>query len=775
MLLLGSTCSAATTIRFSLEHDYSTSAGVYDSSGVLVRTLWSGRPFTAGTHAISWDDLDDHGRPVTGMVAVRLLRHRVIYHWDGVIGNTSAAFTGPGVHHAMFPPTSIAIWGERAVYAVGYNEGLPGTHGFALADPQIDVPPLSRADPFTGWSLVATDGERIYWASTSGLSHATFIAASTFGSDRYIPFPTGRSLCLNRNGPNCYPDQTYEGVIDVDEAAGGAATGLAVQPHGNVLAVAHGHQGVLKLYDKRTGALLGDLPIPRSEDATNQLATAPSGDLWVVGEHTVHRYTGLGSAPREVASITDLRHPLAVAVDPRSEDLVLVADGASSQQVKAYDRHGKPLWTYGEPGGYGADPTVGFDRLWFRFQGAQERTALAVQPDGSFWIIDTCNDRMLRVSADRKQVAQVAYLPVSYSATVDPSEPRRVFANYLEFRTDFPASLRPGPHAGWVLVRNWLAGLPSEVQSATTWNGGFSGLQTVVTLSNQHTYALSDARPHGTALLELPESGPARFIRSLPAPAPGDSPVVLYANGDLGYSHKSKSSQSVYRLTLSGFTPDDSPIWQLVPRIVGSAPVSSDAPTGGAISARIPISASGKLIFLDAAVDSAQRQTHYHLGAVALGGGKVLRSENWLWKTSPEGTIDQPGAFQTKAIDGTVHYGGNNVWTVGRHIVYGYHGEGFTDPINHRVGEANQFVHFFDDGLFIGQFGVPTTRATMPAAPGVAGNSFSNILIEGHDRLFLFHNDESQHGGVHRWTLSDLASIHEMIGSGAVGQDIVVH
>ena len=52
------------------------------------------------------------------------------------------------------------------------------------------------------------------------------------------------------------------------------------------------------------------------------------------------------------------------------------------------------------------------------------------------------------------------------------------------------------------------------------------------------------------------------------------------------------------------------------------------------------------------------------------------------------------------------------------------------------------------------------------ASPGTAGNSFGAILVrvpategsEGDegDAVYLYHNDESVHGGVHRWKLSGL-------------------
>jgi hypothetical protein len=762
--------SAATAIQFKLDQTCVTSAGIYDSLGNLIRTLWRGETLAAGNHSVNWDDLDDIGRPIgLKTVQARLLCHRVSYHWDGVIGNTSSTFTGPGVHHAMFPPTSIAVAKQRAVYAVGYNEGQPGAHGFLLASPQVDVLPVDRSDPFTAWTFVASDGRRAYWANVGGLSHTTFVAASDFAGGNFKPFPAGMDLCLNHNGPNCYPDQQYSGVIDISAGESSGPTGLAVQTNGRILAVAHGRQGVVQLFDKVSGAVLGSLLIGTSPNPTNQLAIAPNGDLWVIIGDSLVRYKALESEPRVASSIAGFSHPLAVAVDPRSDDIILVADGGSSQQVKAFDRNGHALWTYGTPGGYGRDPSVRVDKLWFRFDGTLERTALSVQPDGSFWLVDTANDRMLHVAADRTAAEQIAYIPASYSATADPRASDRVFSNYLEFEAPYDGPLAPGLQGGWRLVRNWLAGIPAQAEFPAARNGGFSGLQTVVTLANGRTYALSGLPGGSSALLELPELGPARFVKTIRAPGPDDSATVLYSDGELGYSHRSGATQTAYRQSLAGFDHDHNPMWAIAPHAIGSARVQPDAPTSGALSPRNPVTSSNEVVYFDPSVDSPNTSIHFHLGAIAVGGG------DWIWKVSAAGPIDQPGKFQTKAIDGTVNYGGNSVWAIGRQIVFGYHGEGFTDPTNGRVGEANQFILFHDDGLYIGQFGVPTTRTNQPAPAGVAGNSFSNILVGDATHLHLFHNDESQHGGLHRWTIGNLDSLHELVGSGAMGGTIVVN
>jgi hypothetical protein len=91
----------------------------------------------------------------------------------------------------------------------------------------------------------------------------------------------------------------------------------------------------------------------------------------------------------------------------------------------------------------------------------------------------------------------------------------------------------------------------------------------------------------------------------------------------------------------------------------------------------------------------------------------------------------------------------------GRNIVAGYHGEGWNG------GQAGQWFHFLDDGLFVGQFGkavYPQNNRTY-AQPQSAGNAFSPQLVTVDDHVYLWHNDESVHGGIHRWELEGVDGI----------------
>jgi hypothetical protein len=116
--------------------------------------------------------------------------------------------------------------------------------------------------------------------------------------------------------------------------------------------------------------------------------------------------------------------------------------------------------------------------------------------------------------------------------------------------------------------------------------------------------------------------------------------------------------------------------------------------------------------------------------------------------------VDDHGQIVPKdgryGIGDGVQYPGNVVMTAGHQIIYGYHGEAW------RGGQANQWLHFLDNGLFIGQFGrpwVPEKGDPGPAVAEATGNSFSPALVTVNGQLYLWHNDESGHAGVHRWRI----------------------
>jgi hypothetical protein len=64
----------------------------------------------------------------------------------------------------------------------------------------------------------------------------------------------------------------------------------------------------------------------------------------------------------------------------------------------------------------------------------------------------------------------------------------------------------------------------------------------------------------------------------------------------------------------------------------------------------------------------------------------------------------------------------------------------------------------------VGQFGVAANInapfAIPEGTPGMAGNAYSTDVVTAADgSLCIYQNDESKHGGVHRWHVTGLSTI----------------
>jgi len=761
----------ATRLSFSLPQLATTSAGVYAKDGRLLRTLWRGETVAAGSHQRSWDGFDDAGQPAAqGEYEIKLVHHQLRYVWEGVIGNSSATVADEQVHKAYRPPTSIVIDGDQAYYAVGYNEQQDGLQGFALSAPDRNTRPFASKDPFVAYAMIAADSTRLYWANAGGVIRTSFVGAFNLKSKRPAGFTTGVPVCLHfqPKSTTCHEQQQYHSVIDLHTVPSEAPTGLAVQKTGRVLAVAHGARDLVRLFDKHSGERLGEISVPLAHGAVNQIAMSAGGDLWVISADTVRRYTGLDRQPRLMATLSGLIRPLALAASPADNDALWVAEGGSRQQVRRFGPHGQAELVIGQLGGYADDPEVRPDKLCFRSREGREQTALAVTADQTLWVVDYCNNRMLRFRTGGATPAQsdahIAYLPGFYTATVDHTNPRRVFANFLEFEVDTGRPLVPG--RSWRLVRNWLAGLPLALVDQHAFNASFGGLHSVRTFSNGRSFGMLQA--HGRQfVVELPATGPMRVVKAFGATPPHTTRRVMYENGNLGYAITGTTTQTVMRLRWTGFDHEGSPVWSNEPATLASVPKLPGSPHyRGAFSGmppRFPLTGSGKVIFFDQSVVGNEG---FHLGAAEQGGTR------WLWQASPTGPLDGKGSFQTKAIDGWLQYGGNAVWAHGRHIIYGYHGEFYKDMRSGLVGQASQFMHFDESGLFLGQFGQPQVPPTAQVQPGMSGNAFSPTLVRASEHLYLYHNDETAQGGMHRWRIDGWNELRELRGTGMTGGTI---
>jgi len=739
--------AAAGTTTFTLPEPASTSAAVFGSDGRMVRTLWSGQKRAAGPLTVRWDGRDDAGAQVSAgqKFSVRLLVSNVRYVWEGVIANTSADKAGPHVHRAFGPINDMAIDARGdAFYVVGYNEQQNAIHRFTTSDPERATA-LAHDDYRRVFRFAATDGTLAYFANvgvasprgTPARDPSTFLVALRVDNGEEFNFADGRTVMPGLNWGNRWSSviDLNEDDLDIDGVFRSAPSGLAVQQRGRDLFVAHALLNEVRVLDKRTGALLGRIAL----EHPTSLAVAPDDTFWAlcctgsVRPAIVHLRANGGEWVVDRRESTGLDAPAAIGVSPL-DGTVVVAD-AGSEQLVAFTASGRPFWTFGRMGGYRTGgPEVTDDKLWL----SAGPTYVAFQGDGSFWVGDPGNARNLHLSARREYLGQIMYMPAWYHAAVDPANPTRVFERFLEFSVDYSRPLQKS----WRLVRNWAAGLPGY------YFGDLDGIRSVATLRNGRTYGLLGRQGEGGKTSDIVELSAAGLR---PTGVNVELGEQLYPDGSLRSYVQRGSAFEVYVRRLVGFDAAGNPSWDAPTPLAGIAELLPDDPyyhdvpvVGGVNEARFPETSSGVVIFFNPG-----KTNGFHLGGVRVG------ERSWLWRASPTNTWSVNRAGEIPSPDGSfdidrgVNYAGNTVVTAGRQIIYGYHGEGWNG------GQADQWIHFLDDGQFIGQFGKPVypSQNKVSAGSGEAGNAFSPQLVRVNGEYYLWHNDESVHGGVHRWHL----------------------
>jgi hypothetical protein len=735
--------SSNTTFSFTLDEPCKTSAGVFAPDGTLIRTLWSKvRYYAAGTYSAVWDGLDDNSNAApAGVYQIKLLQHNTEYVWDGAIGNTSAEKAGPTVHAEYYQMRDMTITGTNAFYVSGYNENKYDFCNFSTTDPQRVIMKWGEND--RSWNWTATDGNWVYFAcaattqtNTAANGYAGAVLASKVGDKSPAYFTQGVPI-LN-NSSIIYPNGIYVGTQP-------GLSGLAVQQSGNLLALSVASDNTVYLLDKQSGATVNNFSV----SSPGRLSFSPDGSLWVISGSSVICYTNLNSNPSATVTIPNFSEPLAVAVNPTNCNLILVADGGSSQQVKAFNSAGTSLWTYGLAGGYQANGVaVATNKFWF-YDGEENGTFLCFVPDGSFWVGDGANNRSLHFSATCNYLEQIMYQPHSWSASVDRNNPARVFNGFLEFKVDYTKPLSQG----WTLVNNWKANAdPCHISRN-------EGIRQVTTFPNGRTYGLIENDcVRANPVPELCElcTNQLRLTGIFPG---GNIGTWVSLGSDGSYLATTVGEASFYQATLSGFDTNGNPVWNSQTLIASASNGGSDPVPRPGSGANNPatISTSNILISFDQSLNNG-----WHLGGIKVGG------TNWLWKASPAGDLNGLGTYE---IDNGVNYGGNTSQVLDRNVFYGYNGEGFRGQY-----QAAQNMHFYDDGLFVGQFGEAYYGHSdyEGALPGYAGNGFYPGFTEPANRdYYLWVNDESAHG-LQRWHFANARNIREQAGSGTVGSAITL-
>lgn len=274
------------------------------------------------------------------------------------------------------------------------------------------------------------------------------------------------------------------------------------------------------------------------------------------------------------------------------------------------------------------------------------------------------------------------------------------------------------------LVRNWAAGIPEEL----SWSSAFGGLGAVRMVgsgSAQKAVGLVSILG-GLVIVELVDATGLKVIAKLPSFMGSSSlepaGVLRYAVTDIQLHDGSPGVQSIYEV------PYDAALgnWTLPDKADGGRLLTSYATASNKLhssfsgtKATFPSTAAGDVVIFDAGTAKVESYNPhpnqgFHLGVVGRGNGS-----RFGWQASPWGfwaVDDVPSQLdgvnvtlhyitnETKdgrfgANDSAINYAGSYAMVSGHSIVYGFFGEFWKDA------EANQFLHFHDSGLFVGQFG----------------------------------------------------------------------
>jgi hypothetical protein len=796
---------------FTLTSNITTSAGVYTPDGTMVRTLWRGRFYKAGTYTHVWDGKDDFGVAQTaGTYNIRVLANNLKYDWDGTIGNTEDKWVSTTNLDALgYNVVVQMLFAQGKGYIVpGYIEGAGLSYVFDKAKPNTVqlVNPYLYSSSGTGTTVGcgATDGNMLYYCIQANLNPSYIVKMYPGGQPGGFSAGTLFTTYWGQSDKSVYlplMGGDVTGTPGVNTTS--QPTGIAVERTGNILAVSHGSfvngttyasQDSIHLLDKVTGASLGSIAITNPQ----ALAFSPTNDLWVIGGTVstaldmssalvLSRVQDIGGANTITQPISGLVRPLSVAVDP-SNGHIFVADGGTSQQIKEYDTTLSLVHTYGDLGGYTTANPNGCDALVTKtklFLDGYNKTAVqsfsnygggtvSVDDVGNLWISDVANQRVLHIRPDGTYINQVMYQPAVYQTTANHSDPTRVFGYIREYKVDYTKPLLegdPDPALGgngsWALYKNWGA------CGQTT----LPVLHDVETLPNGRVYAVgfTGGFGGGQQFVELPATGGLRFSANA---YPFTAYRSLMPNGDAPYLTATAGSgifnYTIGKYPLTGYDVNVFPTYPATPTTI--ATFSQHDTLGGPRTSRVNGWAPDITLTTGGILPIYQNQKNittavgrsYHVGGIRPGGTALL------FRAMPGDYIYYPDGIGTFTENES--FGGHN--GIEHHVLdntFVTQYDGQTAPYD------NQYVQWSEDGLFVGQFGHRGSQSastysyaqTVPE-PGDAENLQSFTAVKVGTDWYIYHGDEAVHKGIHRWHIYGWSTMHEYGASGTLGNTIAL-
>ncbi len=726
------------TFSFDLKSTTLTSAGVYKKNGTLLRTLWGGVKYKAGTNTAKWDGLDDQGKIVSDSdIEIKVLSSNVKYEWEGAyIGNSSAEGSGNSRFRVFdFDGVqNVIVNGDDAFVASGYAEGWPAEFRFKTTNTTKKAWVGQTGITGSNTDFVATDGKKVFWAGFDPLENTeTFVFATNINSNAQFKFPKGVNAHMEWDITS---EVTYS-AISYKNAPNTIITGMAVQSTGNYLFVSRYAQNELQVLDKTTGALVRVITIA----GISKLGVDHSDNLWIVQGGSLQKFVVNSNGTLTASDIKITSIPSVGGFDFSPDGKTIAVCDVTNQVVKGFNlANGALNWSLGTPGGYLKSSTVSNDKFYFKDALGEKLTYLTYLPDGSFYVGDNGNLRIQHFAANRAFIKSIMMLSTNYRSQVDKKVPTRLYADYLEFEIDYSKPLA-ADNGSWKLKRNWRANFTSKYDFDYK-------IINIVTFPNGRTYARVKINGVTYELIELVNDGVIRYTGIMLGQYgflndDGSKMVIDYPNKHIRYD-------------LKGYDAQNNPIWSTTPEYLANLTTfGTNDPLPFNNLYEEPVTESGKIIYFNCRRVDDKNGDEYHLGAVNKGGTE------FLWRTargtqpSYGGEFPKDGAFDNgNGVESDFRAGGSAI-TYKDHIFWGYHGEFWkqsqTNIWNHVDGNT---------GLFVGQFGaIKKDFGMVEAPPAVAGNVFGGTIVEVGGNVYLYHNDEGINNGVHRWKISGLNTV----------------
>lgn len=387
--------AAAVDFSYEMHEAGSTSAGIYDAHGHLIRVLWTREDKPAGKQTAKWDGQDQFGQPAaSGNYQFRVIANWSTYRNVGAIGNSGRS-PAPEAH----TPTgmsSVAVDSQGGVYtANGWDEeGADFTHWDAAGNVVYDGRyQMRNGHPNGAPYSIAVDDSTIF-CGMEGWAHEPWnhkqqiqrfaIADGKLEKFADVPDKFGHIELYE------WPEHQIPSGTPAADAELMRMPLRALAVSGQSLYVADALAGKIRRFNKVSGRAEGEFAVSRPQ----ALAIDRRGQILVAHEHgRISLFSPEGKRLAEL--VRNLGEIVAIAIGP--DDKLYAADRAAAKLL-IYRIHGaaaEPFASFGEP----AKPGDRQANHFFQLRG------VAVDPRGYMVTIQTEPDggaRIARWTPDRK-------------------------------------------------------------------------------------------------------------------------------------------------------------------------------------------------------------------------------------------------------------------------------------------------------------------------------------------------------------------------------------